>query len=295
VTATRIVHLSDLHFGRVDADVTAALIDDIRGLRPDLVVVSGDLTMAARRAEFRAARAFLDALGAPWLAVPGNHDISPFHLLQRFVDPFRRWRRFIAAEIEPSWCNGHATVIGLNSARSAGWSLDWSAGRLNRAQLDKLTGRLGRSTAPVRIVVTHHPLVAPEDTRRSGLLGRAELALRFFRAHRIDLVMAGHLHRSFRHELQHSAQLPGVTATGGQAQPAASRAGMIVLLAGSATSTRLREGANSYHVVTVQRGELDIARRVWTAGGWQADGPPLRDADEACAWSPPGSGQAAAG
>jgi len=77
---TRIAHLSDLHFGAVDSKVVAGLAAELRADRPDLVVVSGDLTMGARPAEFRLARAFLDEVGAPALAVPGNHDLTPYRL-----------------------------------------------------------------------------------------------------------------------------------------------------------------------------------------------------------------------
>src|SRR5207253_1287181 len=75
-----IVHLSDVHFGRVDAAIVAPLVDTIRAIAPDLVAVSGDLTQRARRAQFRAARAFLDRLPVPQLVVPGNHDVPLFNL-----------------------------------------------------------------------------------------------------------------------------------------------------------------------------------------------------------------------
>ena len=55
-----IVHLSDIHFGRVNADVIAPLIDAIGKISPDLVAVSGDLTQRARSRQFAEARAFLD-------------------------------------------------------------------------------------------------------------------------------------------------------------------------------------------------------------------------------------------
>ena len=50
-----LVHLSDLHFGRVDESVLAPLRDTLVALAPDLLVVSGDLTQRARASQFRAA------------------------------------------------------------------------------------------------------------------------------------------------------------------------------------------------------------------------------------------------
>ena len=44
-----IVHLSDLHFGRVDPRLIAPLLRTVERVAPDLVAVSGDLTQRARR------------------------------------------------------------------------------------------------------------------------------------------------------------------------------------------------------------------------------------------------------
>src|SRR5581483_11593321 len=66
-----LVHLSDIHFGRVDYSTINPLVEAVRGVRPDLVAVSGDLTQRARATEFEEARAFLDALPSPEIAVLG--------------------------------------------------------------------------------------------------------------------------------------------------------------------------------------------------------------------------------
>ena len=60
-----IVHLSDLHFGRVDPKIVAPLVRTVETAAPDLVVVSGDLTQRARGGQFREARRFLDRLTFP--------------------------------------------------------------------------------------------------------------------------------------------------------------------------------------------------------------------------------------
>lgn len=39
-----VIHLSDLHFGKVDQDLLAPLVKTVNALAPDVVVVSGDLT-----------------------------------------------------------------------------------------------------------------------------------------------------------------------------------------------------------------------------------------------------------
>ena len=53
---TRILHLSDTHFGTERKAVVEAVLDVARQVSPDLVVLSGDITQRARRAQFAAAR-----------------------------------------------------------------------------------------------------------------------------------------------------------------------------------------------------------------------------------------------
>jgi 3',5'-cyclic AMP phosphodiesterase CpdA len=171
---TLIAHLTDLHFGAEDPAVVAALAEELAAAPPDLVAVSGDLTMRARHREFRAARAFFDRLRAPVLAVPGNHDITPFALVERFLDPHARWRQAIAADTEPVWRDDRVAVLGLNTARRFGHHLDWSRGRVTRQRLDGLGARLDRMPPDLlRIVVAHHPLVPPEGGPRVVLAGGA--------------------------------------------------------------------------------------------------------------------------
>ncbi|MGZ8265598.1 MAG: metallophosphoesterase, partial [Burkholderiales bacterium] len=96
-----LVHLSDLHFGRVNEAVLGPLARRIGAIAPDVVVVSGDLTQRARKRQFRAARAFLDTLPTPQIVVPGNHDIPLYNVFARFLTPLRNYRRYIGNDLEP--------------------------------------------------------------------------------------------------------------------------------------------------------------------------------------------------
>lgn len=51
--------------------------------RPDLILISGDLTQRARTHEFRLAKEFIRKLPAPVLVVPGNHDIPLYDVSSR--------------------------------------------------------------------------------------------------------------------------------------------------------------------------------------------------------------------
>ena len=188
-----IVHLSDLHFGRLDARVVPPIIAAIHELRPDLVAISGDFTQRARVRQFAEARRFLDALPRPCLVVPGNHDIPLYDVGRRFLSPLGRYRRFIADEVEPMFEDGEVVVVGLNSARS----LSFGRGRLSPLQVGRAVERFrGVAANVVKIVVTHHPFDLPDHYDADHLVGRAKMAMAQLATVGADLFLAGHLHVS---------------------------------------------------------------------------------------------------
>ena len=69
--------MSDLHVGTAlfRADLLSAAVAETNELRPDLVVIAGDLTGEGYRGEFEECRRFLDQLSCPNVVVTmGNHD-----------------------------------------------------------------------------------------------------------------------------------------------------------------------------------------------------------------------------
>jgi len=113
-----LVHLSDLHFGRVDPALVEPLIQLVGRIRPDVVVVSGDLTQRARTEQFKEARRFLDSLPAPQIVVPGNHDVPLHNVVSRFLQPLDKYRRYITDDLEPFYVDDAIAVLGINTARS---------------------------------------------------------------------------------------------------------------------------------------------------------------------------------
>ena len=78
---TTLLQISDTHFGTERPEAVAALQALTERLRPDLLVLSGDITQRATADQFQAARAFIDRLQVPKvLVIPGNHDIPLYNL-----------------------------------------------------------------------------------------------------------------------------------------------------------------------------------------------------------------------
>jgi len=257
-----LAHVSDLHFGRIDPVVVAALEEDLSAASPDLVVVSGDLTQRARHHEFLAARAFLDRLARPILVVPGNHDVPAYNLMSRFLRPYGRFVRHISSDLSPMVVDDETAVLGLNSARRMVRHWNWALGSLNRDQLRRAGEALAiHGDGRIRVIVTHHPAVLPPSHRHGGpMLFHAERALGAFATARVDLLMSGHLHHTH-------ADLVAVP-TPNRNAPAWP---MIVAQAASATSTRLRNEANGYNIVALgtHPPRIKVTSRAWTGAGFE--------------------------
>jgi 3',5'-cyclic AMP phosphodiesterase CpdA len=113
-----LVHLSDLHFGRVDPRILPPLLAAVAAAEPDLVVISGDFTQRARVREFKDAASFLAKLPQPQLLVPGNHDVPLYDLMRRWLAPLRRYRHYITDDLAPFYADKEIAILGINTARA---------------------------------------------------------------------------------------------------------------------------------------------------------------------------------
>ena len=251
-----IVHISDLHFGSIDPAVLAPLAEAVIAAKPHLVVVSGDLTQRARRSQFKVAAGFLRTLPVPQIIVPGNHDVPLYNVLARWLTPLDNFRRYVTGDLQPSYRDEEIAVVGVNTARS--WS--FKEGRINREQVTKACGHLRSSPdRVVRMVVTHHPFVTPEETNH-GIIGRAEMAMTGFSECRLDVILSGHLHVS--------------DTTSSVAQYGSGRRSIILVQAGTATSSRRRDEPNAFNVIRTEDRRISVERMAWHAeeGGFRGAG-----------------------
>ncbi|MBR9829072.1 MAG: metallophosphoesterase [Oceanospirillales bacterium] len=229
----RLIQLSDLHFGTEQPAVVAALVARVQQLQPDVILLSGDITQRARRAQFAACRRFLNQLPAvPVLAVPGNHDLPLFNLWQRFSKPYAHYRRIFGHRLAPVYDNGDVLVVGVNTTRP-GKHVD---GGFSAATIASVGQYLRASTATVKIVMGHHPVDAVLATDEQNVAAGAEAAVRAWTAAGMQLYLAGHIHYPFFADLEH--RYPGIPPQCWTAQ------------AGTAISRRVRADiANSFNVI----------------------------------------------
>lgn len=267
----KIVHMSDLHFGRTDDTVVESLIETVNQIQPDLVVVSGDLTQRAKSREFAAARAFLDRLPQPQIVVPGNHDVPLYNVYKRFVSPLKGFTKYITCDLRPFYRDDEVAVVGVNTARS----LTIKDGRISKEQVAEISARFSvLDDRFFKIVVTHHPFDLPAGFSKDHLVDRAEKAMPEIAESGADIFLSGHLHVS------------NITDSAIRYRLASGRSGLIIQ-AGTATSTRGRGESNSFNLLecdgdrlTVQHYEYLDAKRSFsvsseynfakTAAGWTA-------------------------
>ena len=193
---TVLFHLSDIHFGLEDRAALAWVERCIEAEQPAAICITGDLTMRARHREFAAACRWISALGPPVTVEVGNHDMPYFNLLERFIDPYRRFRS-IEALLEKQIDLPGLAIVPLKTVARAQWRFPWSNGWVTSAALRQTLAAIDALPRGTRVLVTaHHPLTEhdPHGKRLTinGGAAMAELAKR-----NILAILTGHVHDAF--------------------------------------------------------------------------------------------------
>jgi 3',5'-cyclic AMP phosphodiesterase CpdA len=238
---TRLFHVSDVHFGREDAAALNWFDTIVRDERPDALILTGDLTMRARSAEFAAASKWLESMKLPVTVEVGNHDLPYFNLWARFFTPYKRYRALARMIERPLDIHGVA-VVPLKTTARFQLRLNWSKGHVSTSSLQRSLALAEAVPAgDLVFVAAHHPLVEAGTRATSQTRGgrRALAALAQAGAH---AVLTGHVHDPF--DVEH-------------------RVGdRTVRLIGAGTlSERTRERPPSFNEITIKDGSFSTRAR----------------------------------
>lgn len=190
-----VLHISDPHFGTERKQVVTALERLAHAQAPALVILSGDITQRALKAQFTAAAAFMDRLAIPSrLVIAGNHDIPLFDLATRLLWPYSRYKRAFGSDLEPIYETPDLLVIGVRTTRR----YRHIEGEVSTRQIQRVAHRLKQAgEKQLRIVVTHQPVHVMHDADQEHLLRGHERAIKQWAEAGVDLILGGHIHRPF--------------------------------------------------------------------------------------------------
>ncbi len=193
----KLFHVSDVHFGAEDPAAIAWFTERVADERPDAIVMTGDLTMRARTAEFEAGGDWLRSLGVPVTVEVGNHDI-PY-----YSDPVRRlfvpYTRYAAIErmIEQSLDLPGVSIVPLKTTARAQLRWNWSKGRVSAGSLRRALALVAQVPPGNLIFIAgHHPLIEA-GTRGTANTAHGAQALDALARAGAHAVLSGHVHDPF--------------------------------------------------------------------------------------------------
>lgn len=244
-----VIHCSDLHFGSGFLPKRAEdLLAHINETKPDLVVVSGDLTMRARTEQFRAARAFLLKIKAPLLVIPGNHDVPLYNLWDRIIHPFENYNKYIADLNTGPVRLSTVALFGMNTVNPR----RHQQGRirfLEQMELDKWSAQQDDLW---KIAVVHQHFKNITHHERPGVFPHAEAHLQKMSGAGIHAVLHGHVH--YQHVASSAEFFPSV-------EPP-----VVLVSAGTPTSSRIRGEVptNNYNILKFYKDRFQVHQCTWS-------------------------------
>ena len=240
--AIKLVHLSDVHFGREDREALEQVADFTSRVKPDAVILAGDITQKGRRREFAMAREWLWSLKFPVISVPGNHDTPFINMPARVLGPFGRYSRYMegmdAVGRLTELRGGKVRIAAINTARGIQGRLNWADGVIDLTDLEAALDLLaGGPDDAWRLLICHHPLHEPGLSKVSVTTKRGVDALKLCARANVDAILTGHIHDAFAHAITNIRR-------------------PMVQMGSGTLSTRLRATPPSFCVVQMENAQL---------------------------------------
>jgi len=261
----QLLHLADLHFGGLaDIRQIEALERMIPDLRPDAVVISGDVGQRARHGEFQRARAFirLAEATAPVHIIPGNHDVQwwrrPFLPFGQQA-MYRKYQQYFGQDLTPTLNLPGAVIASVLTSYGLSWASvthinDFTVkGHLPKREIDRVRRLfVGAPADAARVLVVHHNVLRGAISQRMGL-ARWRTAQRRIAESGADVVLCGHDHEEGADVLE----------------------GRVVVSTTGTLSVRTRGGRPScFNFVTIEPSAVQV-----TFFRWEAEGGRFRPSD----------------
>lgn len=227
----KIIHFSDLHFGRIQDQV----LNDLEQYLQDnqdlitLVIITGDLTQRAKKEQFIAAKDFLSRIKIPVFVVPGNHDVPLYNLFLRLFTPYSRFKKYMGSLISNYYEDDNIAIFGLWTVNP----LKVQAGKITESDILAVTEKFKKvSDHKIKILAGHHPIATYEEPKIKKLFEKLiEL--------KPDFLMWGHDHQSsIKYFDEKTKMLP------------------LMMASGTTISSRVREEANSFNLITIT--DIDV-------------------------------------
>lgn len=236
----KIIHISDLHVGHHLEAIPAAFHEACALIKPDLFLISGDLTQRAKSWQFKALAEFLARLHAPYLIIPGNHDIPFFNAIARLLWPFKQYKRYVSPELEVSFSHADCRILGLNSVNP----YEIKNGRLSASSLAKMKAFFRPEGQQLNILFFHHNFHYFEGMHNP--LTNAEEFIDYLKQSPIHIVCTGHLHYANITLIEKN-----------------NRDNAMILHAGSLSCVRTRDKFNSFYVISNEHLTCEVDRYVF--------------------------------
>jgi 3',5'-cyclic AMP phosphodiesterase CpdA len=220
------VQISDLHIGGLfKEDAFNTIVEEVNSLKPDVIIVSGDLTDDGLMFQFQNARREIKRLNCSNVIIfPGNHDYrhTGYLLFKKF---------FSSKQIYEF---DDIVLLTIGTARP-----DRDEGEVGHRQNLWMEESLNKYENRTKIVAMHHHLIAIPDTGYANVVGILDAGdtLRACLESKVDLVLCGHKHRPWLWNL----------------------GSLKIAYAGTACSWRYRGiFENTYNIIDIKDGEINV-------------------------------------
>ncbi len=225
-----IVQLSDIHVGsQFQESVFSKVIDEVNEIKPDAILITGDLTNEGLISEYEKCKKLISKLACKKIfTISGNHDYrnSGYLVFKKFF-PFETINEL----------GNDVVLVTVGTARP-----DRNEGEVGYRQNLWIERTMKKYQNKVKILAMHHHLVGIPDTGsdRVTVIDAGDV-LRTILDTNVELVLCGHKHRPWIWNFK----------------------GLSIVNAGTTSSDRTRGlFENTYNIITIEKKKIQVDLKI---------------------------------